>query len=164
MAAMQKPYDILIAPASGAPYPLAQYQGRVLLIVNTASACGFTPQLAGLQALHERYETAGLTVLGFPCNQFAGQEPGDADAIAQFCQRNYGVSFPVLAKIEVNGAQAAPLYRWLVTQAPGLLGSRAIKWNFTKFLLGRDGQVRARYAPQTSPEKLQADIELALAE
>ena len=143
---------------------LEQFRGKVLLIVNTASACGFTPQLAGLQALHERYETAGLTVLGFPCNQFAGQEPGDADAIAQFCQRNYGVSFPVLAKIEVNGAQAAPLYRWLVTQAPGLLGSRALKWNFTKFLLGRDGQVRARYAPQTSPEKLQADIELALAE
>ena len=142
---------------------LEQFRGQVLLIVNTASACGFTPQFAGLQALHQQYAGQGLVVLGFPCNQFGGQDPGSNAEIAQFCQRNYGVDFPVLAKVEVNGAGAHPLFQWLKAQAPGLLGTQAIKWNFTKFLVGRDGQVIRRYAPQTAPLALAADIEAALA-
>ena len=142
---------------------LEQFRGQVLLIVNTASACGFTPQFAGLQALHQQYAGQGLVVLGFPCNQFGAQEPGSNAEIAQFCQRNYGVDFPVLAKVEVNGAGAHPLFQWLKAQAPGLLGTQAIKWNFTKFLVGRDGQVIRRYAPQTAPLALAADIEAALA-
>lgn len=147
----------------GQVLPLRRFHGQVLLIVNTASACGFTPQLAGLQALHQTYGRRGLVVLGFPCNQFGRQEPGSHAEIAAFCQRNYGVDFPVLAKVEVNGADAAPLYRWLTSEAPGLLGSRAIKWNFTKFLVGRDGRVLRRYAPQDAPHKLASDIEAALA-
>ena len=147
----------------GHSVPLRQYAGQVLLIVNTASACGFTPQLAGLQALHQQYAAQGLVVLGFPCNQFGAQEPGSNAEIAQFCQRNYGVDFPVLAKVEVNGAGAHPLFQWLKAQAPGLLGTQAIKWNFTKFLVGRDGRVIRRYAPQTAPHELAADIEAALA-
>ena len=147
----------------GQVLPLRQFQGQVLLIVNTASACGFTPQLAGLQALHQTSGGRGLVVLGFPCNQFGRQEPGSHADIAAFCQRNYGVDFAVLAKVEVNGAGAAPLYRWLTSEAPGLLGSRAIKWNFTKFLVGRDGRVLRRYAPQDAPHKLAGDIEAALA-
>ena len=142
---------------------LAEKLGKVLLVVNTASECGFTPQYAGLQALHERYGAQGLTVLGFPCNQFGAQEPGDAEQIGAFCQRNYGVGFPMMAKVDVNGAHAAPLFRWLKEQAPGLLGSQAIKWNFTKFLIGRDGRVIRRYAPQDKPESLARDIEAALA-
>jgi glutathione peroxidase-family protein len=126
----------------------------VLLIVNTASACGFTPQFAGLEELHQTYGDRGLVVLGFPCNQFGGQDPGSNDEIASFCQLNYGVSFPMMAKIDVNGARPRPLYRWLTAEAPGLLGSKAIKWNFTKFLVGKDGQVIRRYAPQDAPEKL----------
>jgi len=142
---------------------LAAYKGKVLLIVNTASACGFTPQFAGLEQLWETYRDRGLVVLGFPSNEFGSQDPGSNDEIASFCQLNYGVSFPMMAKIEVNGEQAHPLYRWLAAEAPGLLGTKAIKWNFTKFLVGRDGQVLKRYAPQDAPEKLAADIEAALA-
>ena len=141
---------------------LTRYAGKVLLIVNTASACGFTPQFAGLEELHQRYGDQGLVVLGFPCNQFAGQDPGSNDEIASFCQLNYGVSFPMMAKVDVNGAQASPLYRWLCAEAPGLLGSKAIKWNFTKFLVGKDGQVIRRYAPQDTPAKLADDVEAAL--
>jgi glutathione peroxidase len=143
--------------------PLAQFRGKPLLIVNTASACGFTPQFAGLEELHKRYGERGLVVLGFPCNQFGHQDPGSNEEIASFCQVNYGVSFPMMAKIDVNGGEAHPLYRWLTAEAPGLLGSKAIKWNFTKFLVGKDGQVLKRYAPQEAPEKLSRDIEAALA-
>ena len=143
--------------------PLDQFRGKVLLIVNTASACGFTPQFAGLEKLHQTYGARGLVVLGFPCNQFGAQDPGSNDSIAEFCQLNYGVSFPMMAKIDVNGAKADPLYQWLCAEAPGLLGSKAIKWNFTKFLVGRDGQVLARYAPKDTPDSLRADIEKALA-
>ena len=132
-------YDFNVTRIDGQPVSLSQYQGQVLLIVNTASACGFTPQLAGLQQLHDTYGPCGLAVLGFPCNQFGSQDPGTNESIGQFCERNYGVRFPMMAKVNVNGAQAAPLFRWLKTQAPGLLGTRAIKWNFTKFLIGRDG-------------------------
>ena len=148
---------------AGGEEALADYAGKVLLIVNTASACGFTPQLGGLQALHQQYAPQGLVVLGFPCNQFGKQDPGSNDEIAGFCQLNYGVDFPMMAKIDVNGEQAAPLYRWLTEQAPGILGTKAIKWNFTKFLVGKDGQVVRRYAPQDAPKKLAADIEAALA-
>jgi len=154
--------DFSATDIQGREVPLSTYQGRVLLIVNTASACGFTPQYAGLQALHAQYAAQGLTVLGFPCNQFGHQEQGSADEIATFCERNFGVQFPLMDKIEVNGAGAHPLYRWLEAQAPGLMGSKAIKWNFTKFLIGRDGQVRQRYAPQDAPAKLAKDIEAAL--
>ncbi len=156
-------YDFDAQTIDGRTVPLRQYEGKVLLIVNTASACGFTPQFAGLEELHQRYGDQGLVVLGFPCNQFAGQDPGSNDEIASFCQLNYGVSFPMMAKVDVNGAQASPLYRWLCAEAPGLLGSKAIKWNFTKFLVGKDGQVVRRYAPQDAPAKLAGDIEAALA-
>ena len=134
-----------------------------MLIVNTASACGFTPQLAGLEKLNESYGPQGLVVLGFPCNQFGAQDAGNNGEIAEFCQLNYGVTFPMMAKIEVNGAGAHPLYQWLAAEAPGLLGSKSIKWNFTKFLVGKDGAVRKRYAPTDTPESLRKDIEAALA-
>jgi len=147
----------------GKPIPLSRYAGKVVLVVNTASQCGFTPQYKGLQALWEQYEPQGLTVLGFPSNEFGGQEPGDNDEIASFCELNFGVNFPLMAKVEVNGAQAHPLYQWLKAAKPGLLGSEAIKWNFTKFLIGRDGSVLKRYAPQDAPEKMAKDIEAALA-
>ncbi|NMM78264.1 glutathione peroxidase [Acidovorax sp. SRB_14] len=160
---MDRIYDFEAQRIDGQRVPLAQFEGRVLLIVNTASACGFTPQLAGLQALHQQYAGQGLVVLGFPCNQFGHQDPGSNGEIASFCQRNYGVEFPMMAKIEVNGEGASPLYRWLTAEAPGLLGSKAIKWNFTKFLVGRDGRVIRRYAPQDAPARLAADIEAALA-
>jgi glutathione peroxidase len=155
-------YDFDAQTIDGRTVPLRQYEGKVMLIVNTASACGFTPQFAGLEELHQRYGSQGLVVLGFPCNQFAGQDPGSNDEIASFCQLNYGVSFPMMAKVDVNGAQASPLYRWLCAEAPGLLGSKAIKWNFTKFLVGKDGQVIRRYAPQDTPAKLADDVEAAL--
>ena len=148
---------------SGQTLPLSQLRGQVMLIVNTASACGFTPQFGGLEKLYQKYKDQGLVVLGFPCNQFGNQDPGSNQSIASFCQLNYGVSFPMMEKIEVNGAQAHPLYQWLCAEAPGLLGSKAIKWNFTKFLVGRDGQVLKRYAPKDKPEKLASDIEAALA-
>ncbi len=157
-------YDFDALQMDGRTVPLRDYQGRVLLIVNTASACGFTPQFAGLQDLHRQYANRGLVVLGFPCNQFGRQDPGPNDEIASFCQRNYGVDFPMMAKIDVNGADAPPLYRWLTAEAPGVLGTKAIKWNFTKFLIGRDGQVIRRYAPTDKPASLARDIEAALAQ
>ena len=141
---------------------LSKYKGQVMLIVNTASQCGFTPQFAGLEALWKTYGDRGLVVLGFPSNQFGAQDPGSNGEIASFCQLNYGVSFPMMAKVDVNGSAAHPLYQWLTREAPGLLGSKAIKWNFTKFLIGRDGQVLRRYAPQDAPANLAADIEAAL--
>jgi glutathione peroxidase len=159
---MSSVYDFEAIDITGKPVPLKQYEGQLLLIVNTASACGFTPQLAGLEALHQRYADRGLVVLGFPCNQFGAQDKGSNDEIAEFCQRNYGVSFAMMAKIEVNGSGAHPLYRWLTAEAPGLLGTQAIKWNFTKFLVGRDGQVIKRYAPTDTPQSLAGDIEAAL--
>jgi glutathione peroxidase len=134
----------------------------VLLIVNTASECGFTPQYAGLQKLYNDYATRGLAVLGFPCNQFGKQEPGDSAQIGSFCEKNYGVTFPIFDKIDVNGANAHPLYRWLTGEAPGLLGLEAIKWNFTKFLVDRNGKVVKRYAPVTKPEAIAADIDKLL--
>ncbi|WP_374523117.1 glutathione peroxidase [Hydrogenophaga sp.] len=155
-------YDFQAQTIDGQTVSLDQYRDRVLLIVNTASACGFTPQFGGLEKLNETYAARGLVVLGFPCNQFGQQDPGSNDEIATFCQRNYGVSFPMMAKIDVNGAGAHPLYQWLTAEAPGILGSKAIKWNFTKFLVGRDGRVLKRYAPQDAPEKLTQDIEQAL--
>ena len=160
---MSSVYDFEAQQIDGQTVPLAQFRGQPLLIVNTASACGFTPQFGGLEELHKAYGPRGLVVLGFPCNQFGAQDPGSNEEIASFCQLNYGVSFPMMAKVDVNGPQAHPLYQWLVKEAPGLLGSKAIKWNFTKFLVGRDGQVRKRYAPQEAPGKLARDIEDALA-
>ncbi len=156
-------YDFCATTLDGRELALSSLRGRVLLIVNTASACGFTPQLAALQELHRRHAAQGLTVLGFSCNQFGAQEPGSPEQIADFCQRHYGVDFPMMAKVEVKGPNAHPLFRWLSAEAPGLLGTTAIKWNFTKFLLGRDGRVIRRYAPSTRPEALAADIEAALA-
>ena len=156
-------YDFEAESISGQPVPLAQYKGKAMLIVNTASACGFTPQFAGLEKLHKEYGPRGLVVLGLPCNQFGGQDPGTNDEIANFCQVNYGVDFPMMAKIDVNGAGAHPLYQWLTAEAPGLLGSKAIKWNFTKFLVGKDGRVIKRYAPQDAPASLAKDIQAALA-
>ncbi len=156
-------YDFEAQQIGGQTVPLAQFRGKPLLIVNTASACGFTPQFAGLEELHRRYGERGLVVLGFPCNQFGAQDPGSNEEIASFCQVNYGVSFPMMSKVDVNGPQAHPLYRWLAAEAPGMLGSKAIKWNFTKFLVGKDGRVLKRYAPQDAPEKLAKDVEAALA-
>lgn len=163
MNAMATLYDFEALSIAGQPVALEQYRGKVLLIVNTASACGFTPQFGGLEELHRSYGERGLVVLGFPSNQFGRQDPGSNEEIGAFCQRNYGVSFPMMAKIDVNGDAAHPLYRWLTAEAPGLLGSKAIKWNFTKFLVGKDGQVLRRYAPQDAPQKLAKDIEAALA-
>ena len=160
---MSSVYDFEAQGIDGQPVALSQYRGRVLLIVNTASACGFTPQFGGLEKLHQRYGAQGLAVIGFPCNQFGGQDPGDNAQIASFCQKNYGVTFPMMAKIEVNGAHAHPLFQWLTGEAPGILGSKAIKWNFTKFLVGRDGRVIGRYAPMDAPEKIAKAIEAALA-
>jgi len=156
-------YDFQAQHINGQPADLSQYKGRVMLIVNTASACGFTPQFAGLETLHKTYGERGLAVLGFPCNQFGGQDPASNDKIAEFCQLNYGVSFPMMAKVEVNGSAAHPLYQWLCAEAPGLLGTKAIKWNFTKFLVAKDGQVLKRYAPTDKPASLSQDIEAALA-
>ena len=156
-------YDFEAQQMDGKRVPLKNFAGKALLIVNTASACGFTPQFAGLEQLHETYGSKGLVVLGFPCNQFGAQDPGSNEEIASFCQLNYGVSFPMMAKIDVNGAKADPLYQWLTAEAPGLLGLKAIKWNFTKFLIGKDGQVIKRYAPTDMPKSLTKDIEAALA-
>ena len=155
-------FDFVAASIDGQPAHLSSQRGRVLLIVNTASACGFTPQFAGLQKLHDRYAAQGLTVIGFPCNQFGAQDSGSNSEIGAFCQKNYGVSFPMMAKVEVNGVNAHPLWQWLKKQAPGLLGSQAIKWNFTKFLVGRDGQAIRRYAPTDTPASIAKDIEAAL--
>jgi glutathione peroxidase len=146
----------------GSDIDLATYAGEVVLVVNTASQCGFTPQYQGLQQLHDQYADQGFAVLGFPCDQFGGQEPGEDAEIAGFCERNFGVTFPLFSKVEVNGDGAHPVFQWLRSEKGGLLGSK-IKWNFTKFLIGRDGQVLGRYAPTTKPEKIAGDIEKALA-
>ena len=156
-------YDFEAQQIDGKTVPLDKYKGKVMLIVNTASACGYTPQFGGLEELHKTYGKRGLVVLGFPCNQFGAQDPGNNEEISSFCQLNYGVTFPMMAKIDVNGASADPLYKWLSAEAPGLLGSKSIKWNFTKFLVGKDGQVIKRYAPADAPAGLAKDIEAALA-
>ena len=159
---MTTAWDFTVRGADGAAVPLAAYRGQVLLIVNTASKCGFTPQYEGLEALHEALGPRGLAVLGFPCNQFGAQEPGDAAEIASFCSTTYDVTFPVFAKVEVNGAGADPLFERLKKDAPGLMGSKAVKWNFTKFLVDREGRVVRRYAPTTRPEAVEADVEALL--
>ncbi len=156
-------YDFEATSITGQPTSLASHRGHVLLVVNTASACGFTPQFAGLEQLHADYAAQGLVLLGFPSNEFGGQDPGSNDEIASFCQLNYGVSFPMMAKVKVNGGDAHPLWQWLKAQAPGVLGTEAVKWNFTKFLVGRDGRVLKRYAPTDTPQSLRKDIEAALA-
>ena len=155
-------YDFSANTLSGAPKPLADFRGQVLLIVNVASKCGFTPQYEGLETLQKTYGDRGFSVLGFPCNQFGAQEPGDAAEIGDFCSTTYGVTFPMFEKVEVNGEATHPLYAFLKKARKGLLGSEGIKWNFTKFLVGKDGQVLARYAPNVTPESLSGDIEKAL--
>ena len=161
---MSSIYDITADSLAGAPVNLGQYKGQVLLIVNTASKCGFTPQYKGLEAVYEQFKDKGAVVLGFPCNQFGAQEPGQAEEIGAFCEKNYGVTFPLFAKIDVNGDGAHPLFRKLKQEAPGILGTEAIKWNFTKFLIRKNGTVYKRYAPATKPEELVEDIEKLLAE
>lgn len=155
-------YDFTVKDGHGEDYPLSRFKGKVALIVNVASKCGFTPQYAGLQALYEKYGPEGFVVIGFPCNQFGNQEPGTHEEIKNFCSLNYGVEFPVMGKIAVNGEDESPLYRHLKARAPGVLGSEAIKWNFTKFLVGRGGEVLGRYAPATKPESIAPDITKAL--
>ena len=156
-------YDFEALSITGQPAHLSTQRGKVMLIVNTASACGFTPQFKGLEQLWKDYADRGFLVLGFPSNEFGGQDPGSNDQIASFCEMNYGVSFPMMSKVKVNGAEAHPLWQWLKAQAPGLLGTEGIKWNFTKFLVGKDGQVIKRYAPNDAPESIRQDIEKALA-
>jgi glutathione peroxidase len=157
-------YDFQATTLDGKPVDLAQYRGKVLLIVNTASKCGFTPQYQGLETVYRelRGRGPGFEVLGFPCNQFGSQEPGTEEEIGAFCEKNYGVSFPMFAKVDVNGDNAHPLWKYLKGEAPGVLGTEGIKWNFTKFLIGRDGQVAKRYAPTTKPEEIADDIERLL--
>lgn len=161
---MRTIYDFQPLLPNQTPASLDLYRGKVALIVNTASHCGFTPQYSGLEKIYQRFKHQGFVVLGFPCNQFGRQEPGTAGEISAFCERSYGVSFPLFAKIKVNGQQTDPLYHYLKAAAPGLLGSRAIKWNFTKFLVCKDGSVYQRYAPITKPEAMVADIEKLLAQ
>ena len=156
-------YDFEVLSIAGKTAHLSTQRGKVLLIVNTASACGFTPQFAGLEALWQDYRDKGLVVVGFPSNQFGAQDPGSNDEISSFCEMNYGVSFPMMAKVEVNGDAAAPLWKWLTAEAPGSLGTQSIKWNFTKFLIGKDGHTVKRYGPTDTPESMRADIEAALA-
>ena len=162
-AAAQSIYDFEVTSIGGQPAHLSTQRGKVVLIVNTASKCGFTPQFEGLEALWEEYNARGFVVLGFPSNQFGGQDPGSDDEIASFCELNYGVKFPMMHKVDVNGDNADPLWKWLTAEAPGILGTKAIKWNFTKFLIGKDGHVIKRYAPTDSPASLKGDIEAALA-
>jgi glutathione peroxidase len=157
-------FDYSATSLAGAPVDLAQYKGKVLLIVNTASACGFTPQYKGLEALYQQYRAQGVEVLAFPCNQFGAQEPGSESEIGAFCEKNFGVSFPLFAKVDVNGDNAHPLFKDLKKDAPGVLGTEAIKWNFTKFLIRKDGSVYKRYAPSTAPLQMTSDIEKLLAE
>jgi glutathione peroxidase len=159
---MSSIYDFTAITADGAPAPLSDYRGKVMLIVNTASKCGFTPQYEGLEALYRTYNSQGFVILAFPCNQFGGQEPGDAAEIASFCSLTYDVTFPVLGKIDVNGPAADPLYAFLTHEKRGLLGSAGIKWNFTKFLVGRAGKVLARFAPADKPQALAKAVEAAL--
>lgn len=156
-------YDFTVTTLEGKPQSLADFRGKTLLIVNVASKCGFTPQYSGLEKLWQSYRDRGLVVLGFPCDQFGHQEPGDAEEIRNFCSTEYEVSFPIMAKIEVNGSGTDPLYRWLKSQKSGFLGTSAIKWNFSKFLVGPDGRVVGRYGPTDTPESLVEDIEAALA-
>ena len=156
-------YDFDAVSIAGQPANLSAQRGKVLLIVNTASACGFTPQFGGLESLWKDYRDRGLVIVGFPSNEFGGQDPGSNAEIASFCELNYGVSFPMMAKVQVNGAEAHPLWQWLKSEAPGLLGTEGIKWNFTKFLVGKDGKVLKRYAPNDTPESMKKDIEAALA-
>lgn len=151
-------YDFSAKTITGKEKSLREYEGKVLLIVNVASKCGFTPQYKGLQAIYEKYKEQGLEILGFPCNQFGGQEPGTEEEITSFCELNYGVSFPMFAKVDVKGDGAHPLYTYMTEQAPGILGMKAVKWNFTKFLIGRDGKVIDRFAPQTKPGELEKEI------
>lgn len=160
---MSSIYDFEAVSIEGKPAHLGTQRGKVLLIVNTASQCGFTPQFAGLEQLWETYRDRGLVIVGFPSNEFGGQDPGSDEQIASFCQLNYGVSFPMMSKVQVNGDAAHPLWKWLTKEAPGILGSQAVKWNFTKFLVGRDGKVIKRYAPTDKPQSLKKDIEAALA-
>ena len=155
-------YDFSALSIDGVALPLSQYRGHPLLIVNVASKCGYTPQYTGLEALHKKYHERGLEVLGFPCDQFGHQEPGTEAEIKEFCSLSYGVDFPMFAKIKVNGPDAHPLYEYLKSALPGILGTEAIKWNFTKFLIGKDGRPIKRYAPADKPESLEADIEAAL--
>lgn len=155
-------YDFDVNTISGKKVPLADYKDKVLLIVNTASKCGFTPQFSGLEKLYEELHGQGLEILGFPCNQFLKQDPGSDTEISEFCSLNYGVTFPMFSKIEVNGDNTHPLYRYLKTEAKGLLGSEKIKWNFTKFLVDRDGKVIKRYAPNTEPKDIEKDIKALL--
>ena len=162
-AAASDIYDFEATSIAGQPAHLATQKGKVLLIVNTASKCGFTPQFAGLEELWRSYREKGLVVIGFPSNQFGAQDPGANDEIASFCEMNYGVSFPMMGKVDVNGDKADPLWKWLTAEAPGILGTRSVKWNFTKFLVGRDGKVIKRFAPNDSPQSLKGDIEAALA-
>jgi glutathione peroxidase len=157
-------YDFTAESLAGNTVNLEQYRGKVLLIVNTASNCGFTPQYEGLEKVYGQFKDKGVAVLGFPCNQFGGQEPGNAEEIGAFCQKNYGVSFPLFAKIDVNGDNTHPLFKYLKSEGRGILGSEAIKWNFTKFLVKKDGTVFKRYAPTTAPKELLGDIEKLLAE
>ena len=162
-AGSAKIYDFTVSRLDGTPTTLAEYRGKVILIVNVASKCGFTPQYKGLEDVYDKYHVLGFEILGFPCNQFGAQEPGTAEEIGAFCEKNFGVHFPLFAKIDVNGDHASPLFQYLKSVAPGLLGSEGIKWNFTKFLINKDGTVVDRYAPQTKPEALTADIEKLLA-
>jgi glutathione peroxidase len=157
-------YDFKATGISGTEVDLAQYKGKVLLIVNTASNCGFTPQYKGLEKVYDQFKDKGVEVLGFPCNQFGGQEPGNEEEIGAFCEKNFGVTFPLFAKVDVNGDATHPLFAHLKKEAPGILGTQAIKWNFTKFLVRKDGRVYKRYAPNTTPEELLGDIEKLLAE
>ena len=159
---MTSVYDFSARAIDGTDVPLERWRGQALLIVNTASKCGFTPQYEGLEALHRAFADRPFEVLGFPCNQFGKQEPGNEGAISEFCELNFGVSFPLFKKVDVNGAQAHPLFVQLKKTAPGLLGSQGIKWNFTKFLIGKDGQLVKRFAPTTKPEDLSAEIEALL--
>ena len=161
---MQKFSGLTVQNSHGDEIAMQTFDDKVLLIVNTASKCGFTPQYKGLEALHQQYADNGLVVLGFPCNQFGQQEPGDDASIQSFCSLNYSVTFPVMKKIEVNGSAASPLYKYLKAQAPGLFGTKAIKWNFTKFLISKDRDTITRFGPQTSPESIQQEIERLLAQ
>jgi len=155
-------YDFTVNDMAGQPVALDRYKGKVLLVVNTASKCGFTPQYKGLEALYRKYRDRGLEVLGFPCNQFGSQEPGNEPEIATFCETHYDVTFPLFAKVDVNGDAAAPVYRFLKREKPGLLGTEAIKWNFTKFLVDRDGNVVSRFAPNDTPESIEPEVARAL--
>ncbi|MFN8791439.1 MAG: glutathione peroxidase [Bdellovibrionales bacterium] len=155
-------FDFTVKDSKNSDFSFSQLKGKVTLVVNVASKCGFTPQYKGLEALYREFKSQGLNIVGFPCNQFGAQEPGSNEEIQQFCSLNYEVSFPIMAKVNVNGDEAAPVYKWMKKSAPGLLGTEAIKWNFTKFLIGKDGQVVGRYSSQTEPKDLAEDIQKAL--